>query len=396
MSVTEGTPAAPAASADQPAPVAASAESVRDGIDRRLAPVLRDLAAGRRPRPSQLADLAAAARADAVQPAFAPRGAESGAESPETLLAERVALMPRVWEPFAAWWRGYFPGSDPAGAALADLWRLYLPLAQWITREKRARRPGELFMAGFNGSPGAGKTVLTSAVAVVLDQLLDPRTEGRALARSGDDWYLPKADREPLRALGWDPGPPGVSNRSLPGTHDMDWLLRNLREMEHSTPDSTLALGNFDKKADDQPSGPDAAFTVRGKVGVLLFDLWFAGAETAVDPLALPDGLQRRVAEHLPRWRPVFERMDALWAYDWPSFEQMAREREAQERLVEARHGRRGMSPEHIRAFMAYMTEQSWDWRTTSPIPPDRVVTFRAWRDAGHRVIAVRKGARAA
>jgi pantothenate kinase-related protein Tda10 len=387
MSVTDGrAPAAPPAAA--PPPLGAAAD--RDATDRRLAPVLHDLAAGREPGPKELAELTAAAEADGVQPAFDPPGA---AGSPGALVAGRAALLPRVWEPFAAWWRSYFPGSDPTGAALADLWRLHLPLAQWIVRDKRRRRPGELYMAGFNGSPGAGKTVLTNAVAVVLDQLLDPRTEGRALARSGDDWYLPRSAREPLRARGWDPGPPGVSNRSLPGTHDMDWLLRNLHELEHSRQDSTMALGNFDKKADDQPAD---AFTVHGKVGVFLFDLWFAGAETAVDPLALPDGLRRRVAEHLPSWQPVFARMDALWAYQWPSFDQMVAEREAQERLVEARHGRRGMSPDHIRGFMAYMTEQSWDWRTTSPIPPDRVVTFRAWRDEGHRVIAVRKGARAA
>lgn len=384
MSVTDGTPqtdrgtAAPAGAAE------------RDAADRRLAPVLHDLVAGRSPGHKELAELAAAARADGVQPAFDPQGPAAG---PAALAAERAALLPRVWEPFAAWWRSYFPGSDPTGAPLADLWRLYLPLAQWIVRAKRTRRPGELFVIGFNGSPGAGKTVLTSAVAAVLDRLLDPVAEGRAIARSGDDWYLPRSAREPLRARGWDPGVPGVTNRSLPGTHDMDWLLRNLRELEHSTADSRLLLGNFDKKADDQP---EAAFPVHGKVGVLLFDLWFAGAETAVDPLAQPEGLRRRVAEHLPAWGPVFARMDALWAYQWPSFEQMVTEREAQERLVEARHGRRGLTPDGIRAFMAYMTEQSWDWRTTSPIPPDRVVTFRAWRDSGHRVIAVRKGARAA
>jgi hypothetical protein len=111
--------------------------------------------------------------------------------------------------------------------------------------------------------------------------------------------------------------------------------------------------------------------------------------------MAVPDGLGRRVAEHLRRWGAVFDRLDGLWAFDWPPFERMLREREAQELLVEQRRGTRGMSREDIRAFMAYMIERSWDWRTTSPVPPDQAVTFRAWRDTNHRVIAVQRGGRA-
>ncbi|MEU5126039.1 kinase-like protein [Streptomyces mobaraensis] len=361
----------------------------REAVDAHLGPVLLRIAEGRPVGEEAFRALAAATRDDPLQAVFAPA---RNPVPPEAVALERIRLLRRVWEPFAAWWNGYFTDAEPS---VADLWRLYLPFARWIVREKRIRRSGELFVVGFNGSPGAGKTVLTNALAVVLDHLLDRGSEGRAVARSGDDWYLGRAAREPLRRLGYDPGVPGVPNRSLPGTHDLGRLLADLRAMERSTEHGTLRLRGFDKRNDDRSTDPDRCLEVRGRVGVFLFDLWFAGAETDVDPAALPDGLPRRVAEHLRGWRPVFDRMDALWAFDWPPFEQMVREREAQERLAERRDGGRGMDGEQIRAFMRYMTERSWDRRTTSPVPPDAAITFRAWRDTRHRVIAVRRGGRA-
>jgi pantothenate kinase-related protein Tda10 len=363
---------------------------VRTAADPLLDSVLAGITDGWPVTAAELTALAATIQNDPVQGAFAPAG-----QSPRETAEERVRVLRRVADPFARWWRGYFADQGGTSVPLVELWRLYIPFCQWLLRDKSRRRPDELYMVGFNGSPGAGKTVLSNAVAVVLNELLDPRIEGRAVARSGDDWYLGRREREPLRALGYDPGLPGVTNRGIPGTHDLDWLRRNLREMERSTPHSVIMMGNFDKKTDDQPTGADRYFEVRGKVGVFLFDLWFAGAETDVDPTRVAPGLRRAVAERLPDWRPVFDRMDALWAFDWPSFDQMLCDREAQERLVERRRGARGMSQERIRAFMTYMIERTWDWRTTSPVPPDRAITFHAWRDTNHRVIAVRRGGRA-
>jgi len=367
--------------------------------DERLSLILPGIVDGRPVSAAELDTLAAATRDDPVQSAFSPVG---DVDSPHDVALERIYLVQRLWGPFSEWWRGYFSdrgsgGRDGTDACvpLTDLWRLYIPFSQWIVREKRRRRPGELFVIGFNGSPGAGKTVLTNALTVVLNHLLDREGEGQAIARSGDDWYLGRTEREMLRERGYDPGLPGVSNRGIPGTHDLDWLRRNLLEMERSTHRSVIRMGNFDKKADDQPTGAGRYFEVRGKVGVFLFDLWFASAETDIDPTNVPDGLQRRVAESLRKWRTVFDRMDGLWCFDWPSFEQILRERELQERLVEQRRGARGMSQEHIRAFVAYMMDRAWDWRTTSPIPPDQAVTFRAWRDANHRVTAVHRRSQA-
>ncbi|MFY1633955.1 hypothetical protein ACN27F_11850 [Solwaraspora sp. WMMB335] len=359
--------------------------------DARLDLILRPVAEGAALGRDDLTTLVEATRQDPVPARFVQE--TSGAAPDHRGTEQRIRTLRQVWPGFARWWRSYFPGAATP-VPVVELWRLYLPLAGWIMAQKQRRRPDELYVMGFNGSPGAGKTVLTNALAVVLDELLDTETQGRAVARSGDHWYLGRGDRERLVAHGYDPGVPGVSNRALPGTHDLDWLLRNLHEMEHSHAHGVIRMANFDKKLDDHPSGPDRWFEVRGTVGVFLFDLWFAGADTTVDPASVPDGLRRRVAESLRSWRPVFDRMDALWCFDWPSFEQMVREREAQERLVEQRHGARGMTRDQIRAFMTYMIDTAWDWQVTAPVPPDQAVTFRAWRDAAHRVVAVQRGGR--
>ncbi|CAM3806517.1 kinase-like protein [Nocardiopsis rhodophaea] len=366
-----------------------AARLYRTAVDACLAPVLSGIAGGRPAGRAEIALLTAAVHGDPLQAAFAPPGGH--ADSGRAAL-ERVRLLRGAWPTFADWWRGYFPGAEGPPPPVADLWRLHLPFCQWIVRERERRRPGGMLLVGFNGSPGAGKTVLTNALAAVLNTVLDPEADGRAVACSGDDWYLPRADREALKAHGYDPGAPGVSNRGAPGTHDMAWLARNLREMENSTPRSRIALARFDKRTDDRPAGAAGRREVRGKVAVCLFDLWYAGARTGADPALMPPGLQRGAAAALREWAPVFARMDALWGFDWPPYERMLREREEQEALTALRRGAPGMSTRAVHAFMDYLVRRTWDWRSTSPVPPDASVTFRAWRDVEHRVIAVHRG----
>ncbi|MBB6254547.1 kinase-like protein [Nitrospirillum iridis] len=360
-------------------------------VARHFSKVLREIAEGREPSGDDLSMLANTMAVDPIQSAFL---ADADRVAVQESLRERIQLIRRLWRPFLVWWHAYFPNGTERGDPSVDLWQLYIPFGQWILREKRRRRASGLFVIGFNGSPGAGKTVLANALAVVLNHLLDPETEGQAIARSGDDWYLSKRDREGLRALGYDPGTPGLSNRAPPGTHDREWLERNLIEMELSDQDSVIRMGNFDKKIDDQPDGADRYYEVRGKVGVFLFDLWFAGAEAVVDPTRLPVGLKRKVAENLREWRTIFDRLDALWMFEWPSLDRVLEEREAQEHLVEQRHGRRGISREDLMAFIRYMISQCWDWETMPPFPPERAITFRARRDAHHRVIGIERGGR--
>lgn len=361
----------------------------KQAVERHIAPTLLTIAEGRQPTTEAIAALIRIVAVDPIRSAF--RGRHAGID-PSAETHAGIESLRRVWPNFRAWWATHFEIFDPVQFPIVDLWQFFLPLAQWIISERATVRPYGMFMVAFNGSPGAGKTVTTGVLTVLLNSLLDPTVDGRAVARSGDDWYLSKADREPLRACGFDPGRPGLSNRAPPGTQDLGRLRRNIAELDASTPESRIYLANFDKQSDDIPLGNAATVTIDGKVAVFLFDLWFAGAGTTSDPSAQDSLLRQNIAAELYNWKPIFDRIDALFAFNWPSFDSMVEERETQEQLIELKRGKRGMSAEDIVCFMDYMINKCWDWDNLSPLPDSSRITFRLWRDSNHRIIAIEKG----
>ena len=225
----------------------------------------------------------------------------------------------------------------------------------------------------------------------VLNHLLDQEVDGQAVTCSIDDYYLSKARRETLRPLGYDAGP-GVSNRGPAGTHDTKWLLRNLHEFRDSTPASSTAVGNFQKQLDDQPQEPRVVY---GKVGVFILEGWFVGANTDFDIRHIPEGFQRTVAQYLQGdYKTIFDRLDALWAFDTPSVDEILRNREQQERLLEKSQGKRGMSPEQIRSFVRYFYEATWTPGVTSPIPQPKDITFLGTIYPNRKIGMIERGGR--
>jgi pantothenate kinase-related protein Tda10 len=168
--------------------------------------------------------------------------------------------------------------------------------------------------------------------------------------------------------------------------------LRNLHEFRDSTPASSTAVGNFQKQLDDQPQEPRV---VHGKVGVFILEGWLVGANTDFDIRHIPAGFQRTVAQYLQGdYKTIFDRLDALWAFDTPSVDEILRNREQQERLLEKSQGKRGMSPEQIRAFVHYFYEKTWTPGVTSPIPQLKDITFLGTIDPNRRIRTIERGGR--
>ena len=87
------------------------------------------------------------------------------------------------------------------------------------------------------------------------------------------------------------------------------------------------------QQLDDQPQEPRV---VPGKVGVFLLEGWFVGANTDFDIRRIPEGFQKTVAQYLQGdYKTIFDRLDALWAFDTPSVDAILRNREQQERFAE-------------------------------------------------------------
>ena len=330
----------------------------------------------------------------------------------DDVVQERIAVLQKVWPGFSAWWKDYFKVETDEGIPIDALWRVYLPFSQWIVEQKRAKAPTDgdpnaLYVVGVYGSQGRGKTVISRALVPVLNALLDPVREGQAVARAIDDYYLSQEERDALRASGYDPGEQGVSNRGPAGTHDTKWILCNLHECRTSTAESSIQIGNYDKRIDNYPDArvyrargitdyPEDTLEVEGKVGVFLLDGWFVGANTDFDVAQIPKGtFPRIVAEALRAdYKSIFDQFDALWAFDTPTVDEIQRNRETQEQLQEKQRGSRQMSPAAIKAFVNYFYVVAWREGVTSPVPDMKDVTFLATIDRNWRAVKIEPGGR--
>jgi pantothenate kinase-related protein Tda10 len=266
--------------------------------------------------------------------------------------------------------------------------------ARWIVRQKRLRRPTGLYGVGVNGTIGQGKTVFSQAVARELNALLKPE-EGRAVVRSLDDYYLPKADRYQPEFLSRGYHPQGIPNRGPAGTHDPSRLWGDILKMEQSHLSSSptvigggsIDLPSFDKQADDRSPDP---FRVEGRVGVFILEGWFVGCRTDADPMRCDPGLKRSVAAALKNYKPVFDRLDALWVFESPrSLEEIVAQRIEQQATLNRETGRTGMTPAQIRRFIDYFYKDSWQEGVTSPEPTREASSFRAATDVRHHFLKI-------
>ena len=73
---------------------------------------------------------------------------------------------------------------------------------------------------------------------------------------------------------------------------------------------------------------------------------------------------------------------------------EILRNREQQERFLEQSQGQRGMSPEHIRAFVHYFYEAPWAPGITSPIPQPKDITFLGTLYPNRRIRMITRGSR--
>jgi pantothenate kinase-related protein Tda10 len=360
----------------------------QQAVDKHFTCPLRDIAQGHKPTDAEMRMLVRTLQMDRVQTAIIPVTQKSSAEH---IVKERLHILQTIWQSFSHWWLQYLQVYRIEDIPVDTLWRFYIPFSQWIVGQKRALRPDDVYVIGIYGSQGRGKTVTAQALVAVLNHLLEQAIDGQAVTCSIDDYYLSKARREALRPLGYDAGP-GVSNRGPAGTHDTQWLLRNLHEFRNSTPTSTTAVGNFQKQLDEQPQEPRI---IHGKVGVFILEGWFVGANTDFDIRHIPEGFQRTVAQDLQRdYKTIFDRLDALWAFDTPSAEEILRNREQQEQLIEQSQGKRGMSPAQIRSFVRYFYEQTWTPGVTSPIPQPKDITFLGTIYPNRRIRLIERGGR--
>jgi D-glycerate 3-kinase len=210
-----------------------------------------------------------------------------------------------------------------AAPRLETLWRVYLPLAEWVVGQRR-RFLGDVFVLGINGAQGSGKSTLCALLQVILEVGFSQRV----VALSIDDFYLTRAERQHLA----EQVHPLFITRGVPGTHDVTLAIKVLKSLKSAHHASSTPLPTFDKALDDRlPEKEGPIF--QGRPDIVLFEGWCVGAQPEPEQrLARPintleieedvDGVWRRYVNQAlgKQYAQLFGLLDALFLLKIPEF----------------------------------------------------------------------------
>ncbi|ADJ29382.1 kinase [Nitrosococcus watsonii] len=286
---------------------------------------------------------------------------ETAATYTQQLLTTKCHLLPLIYPAFKARCRQLRLNPPP----LATLWRIYLPLAQWLVMQ-REKNPKETFVLGVSGAQGSGKSTLCGLLQIILEAGFDQRTAILSI----DDFYLSQTERRRLA----DQVHPLFRTRGVPGTHDISLAMEILTSLKEVNQSTVTSLPVFDK-ATDNPLPREKWIAFQGKPAIILFEGWCVGARPEPEPrLVKPMNTLEAEEDREGTWRHYVNRMleneyaqlfgllNALLFLEIPTFEVVYRQRLEQEQqlaqLLQQRQGskedRRTMSPSELRHFIMH------------------------------------------
>jgi D-glycerate 3-kinase len=149
-----------------------------------------------------------------------------------------------------------------------DFTCVYFPITELISDLYQSRNSNKPLILGFQAHQGCGKTTMTSAIALMLNNFYDINSVNISI----DDFYKTFEELNDLKKQ-----KPEFKYRGPPGTHDLSLAYEifkkiNENENNYSIPRYNKALRNG--KGDRN----DVGFEIKFPVEVLLFEGWFLGA----------------------------------------------------------------------------------------------------------------------
>ncbi len=194
---------------------------------------------------------------------------------------------------------------------------IWLPVARSLAADIAVSGKRPQYIA-ISGAQGSGKTTLAHVLTEQLDRL-----DVSAVARSLDDFYLPRSRRVGLSQTVH----PLLRTRGVPGTHDVELCLRVLDEVTRRP----TRLPTFDKGVDDRVA--PAHWPIAGPVDAVVIEGWCLGAR-AQTPAELAEPVNELEREEdadggwrgfvnaaLGRYQPLFDRFDRLIYLQIPDFD---------------------------------------------------------------------------
>jgi D-glycerate 3-kinase len=166
-----------------------------------------------------------------------------------------------------------------------------IPVSFWISRRVNKKKS---LIIGLAGGQGSGKTTISYILSIILKRYF----KLSVFIISIDDFYKTRKDRKALS----EKKHPLLMTRGVPGTHDIDLMLKFFRKIK-SKKFKSLEIPKFNKAIDDRCK-KKFWYKLKSKPDVLIFEGWCVGARAQkVSQLKKPINSLEKVYDHGVKWR---------------------------------------------------------------------------------------------
>ena len=166
-----------------------------------------------------------------------------------------------------------------------------IPISFWIS--KRINKKKTLII-GLAGGQGSGKTTISSILTLILRKYF----KLNIFKISIDDFYKTRKERKILSITKH----PLLMTRGVPGTHDVDLMLRFFKKVK-SNNFKRLEIPKFNKAIDDRYKR-NFWYKLKSKPDVIIFEGWCVGAKAqTIKQLKKPINSLERVHDQGIKWR---------------------------------------------------------------------------------------------
>jgi len=166
-----------------------------------------------------------------------------------------------------------------------------IPVSFWIVKKINKKKP---LIIGLAGGQGSGKTTISSILTLILTKYF----KLNVFKVSIDDFYKTRKDRKSLSKNKH----PLLMTRGVPGTHDIDLMLKFFKKVK-SKSFKSLEVPKFNKAIDDRCK-KSLWYKLKSKPDVVIFEGWCVGAKAQTNKhLKIPINSLERVYDQSIKWR---------------------------------------------------------------------------------------------
>ena len=212
-----------------------------------------------------------------------------------------------------------------------------IPVSFWISKKTNRKRT---IIIGLAGGQGSGKTTISSIITLILKKYF----KLNVFKVSIDDFYKTRKDRRILSITKH----PLLMTRGVPGTHDIDLMLRFFTKVK-SKNFKKIEIPKFNKAIDDRYK-KNFWYKLKSKPDVVIFEGWCVGAKAqTINQLKKPVNSLERVYDQRIKWRSyvnnqlktkyniLFKQLDGLLYLKAKNFNLLKKWRLKQERKLWAK-----------------------------------------------------------